>query len=408
MSFWQEKAARRHLIITALLGLLGLLLCVVFCRWQQQRVAEILVLREQQIVSALLEQKVDAMTLAAALPSTTVTPAGRALLRRAGHGQNASILLLPQLRSFHRAGLAAALSAASLLAVLWWVATVRYLAGRDRILQTGCDAVALFAQGDFTRHLPRGGEGTLYHLFAAIDGLAMALQAKGEHERHARQALKDAVADISHQLKTPLAALSMYAEIMAAAPDDADTVRRFTQKTQQSLERMQQLIFSLLKILRLDAGSVVFASRPCAVAQLARRAAQELLTRAEAEQKQLCFAGSPEAVLVCDAQWTAEALGNLLKNAVEHTPPGGHICVYWRRTPAMRQICVWDDGSGIAPDDLPFLFKRFYRSPRAADVQGAGLGLPMAKAIVEQQGGTLSVQSDAAAGTTFTLSFPPE
>ncbi|MDD4849935.1 MAG: HAMP domain-containing sensor histidine kinase [Gemmiger sp.] len=401
MSFLQDRATRRHLFAGLGIGVLGLLLCALFCRWAQQQAAALLLLREGQLVSALLTQGVPVTTLAAALPATGVSAAGAALLQKAGAGSP----LQPQLAAFYRAALCVALPGAAVVAGLFLAEIFRFCRGRERLLRAATGAVARFAQGDFKRHLPRGGEGALYRLFSGIDGLATALQAKGENERRGRVALQDAVADISHQLKTPLAAISMYTEIMAGAPEDAGAVRHFTQKTQQSLERMQALIFALLKVLRLDAGSVVFAAQPTPVAELARRAAQELVTRAGAEGKQLCFAGDPQAVLCCDAQWTAEALANLIKNALEHTPPGGHICVYWQRTPAMRQLCVWDDGEGIAPDDLPFLFKRFYRSRHSTDAQGAGLGLPMAKAIVEQQGGLLDVQSDAAGGTVFTMSF---
>ena len=94
-----------------------------------------------------------------------------------------------------------------------------------------------------------------------------------------------------------------------------------------------------------------------------------------------------------------------MKNALDHTDAGGHIQISWKRTPAMLQITVADDGSGIAPEDIHHIFKRFYRSSHSLDTTGVGLGLPLAKSIIEGQGGLISVQSTPGEETAFTLSF---
>ena len=107
----------------------------------------------------------------------------------------------------------------------------------------------------------------------------------------------------------------------------------------------------------------------------------------------------------CDALWVSEAIGNIVKNALEHTENGGHIEVKWSQSPLMTQIEISDDGKGIHPEDLYNIFKRFYRSRFSSDVHGIGLGLPLAKSIVEAHGGTISVTSSLGAGTTFTLNF---
>ena len=107
----------------------------------------------------------------------------------------------------------------------------------------------------------------------------------------------------------------------------------------------------------------------------------------------------------CDALWVSEAVGNIVKNALEHTAEGGHITVRWEQTPLLTQIVVEDNGKGIHPEDLYNIFKRFYRSRFSQDVHGIGLGLPLAKTIVESHGGTISVTSKIDVGTTFTLNF---
>jgi signal transduction histidine kinase len=411
LAAFRDAAARRHAGVVLGVCLAALLAMGLFCRWQAAQAARLVLQNEQIFVSALLEEKVPLATIATALQSNAITPAGAALVEKMGRSlPTGGVLLpgasLPELRGFSANTLVVGLAGAGLFAALLLAEMLRYFARREQVCAAACATVEQFTRGDYTHHLPRNREGTLYRLFAAIDGLAMALRAKSETEQRARENLKDTVSDISHQLKTPLAALSMYNEILAGAAAKPEVICHFTEKSAQSLARMQELIFSLLKVMRLDAGSISFVPVSVHAAALAARAAQELLDRAAAENKQLCFAGDPSLTVICDPQWTGEALGNLLKNALDHIPPGGHGCLYWMQSPAMVRFCVADDGEGIPPEELPFLFKRFHRGPRPADAQGFGLGLALAKAIVEGQQGLLSVESTPGKGSTFTISLP--
>lgn len=118
----------------------------------------------------------------------------------------------------------------------------------------------------------------------------------------------------------------------------------------------------------------------------------------------MTVAGDDETELLCDATWTEEAISNLVKNALDHTQSGGHICISWENGPALVRLSVSDDGAGISAEDIHHIFKRFYRSTTSSG-SGVGLGLPIAKAIVEGQGGTLSVVSAPGEGATFTMAF---
>ncbi len=243
-------------------------------------------------------------------------------------------------------------------------------------------------------------------MFGKVEQLALSLQARSEAERRAKEFLRDMISDISHQLKTPLAALNMYIEIMEEEAGQEDTVRRFTEKSMRSLERMEQLIQSLLKMARLDTGNIVFEKRQCFVSEVVSQAAGELLERAEREGKRILTEGMSEETLYCDQQWTKEAVGNLVKNALDHTERGGTVRILWQRSPVMMRLTVEDDGCGIAPEDIHHIFKRFYRSKHAGDRQGIGLGLSLSKLIIEEQGGSLSVESRPGEGSVFRMAFP--
>ena len=240
---------------------------------------------------------------------------------------------------------------------------------------------------------------------AIVEELARSLAAKSENEQRVKDFLKSMISDISHQVKTPLAALRMYNEITIAEPENVATVRDFAAKSERALDKLEQLIQSLLRLTRLDAGSVVFAREPVALSALVARALEPFSARAEHEHKTMSVAGDDETVLLCDATWTEEAISNLVKNALDHTQTGGHIRISWEKGPALLRLSVSDDGAGISAEDIHHIFKRFYRSTTSSG-SGVGLGLPIAKAIVEGQGGTLSVVSASGDGATFTMAFP--
>ena len=181
--------------------------------------------------------------------------------------------------------------------------TVYFLKERERLYQRAELVVSQFAEGNFTERLWQNETGMLYRLFGAVDQLATALQAKAQSERKAREFLKDTVSDISHQLKTPVAALTMYAEIMEEEPGREETVREFSAKSLQSLERMSALIQSLLKIMRVDAGSITFEKTEVFVEELAERALGDLRTRAQAEGKTIVTEGDGRERIACDLEW---------------------------------------------------------------------------------------------------------
>lgn len=200
----------------------------------------------------------------------------------------------------------------------------------------------------------------------------------------------------------------MYQEIIEEEPDNVDVVKEFSAKMGTSLKRMEQLIMSMLKITRLDAGMVVFERESCRISDLVLKSISELTTRADREKKNIVPEGPSDELLACDAEWTSEAIGNIVKNALDHTRAGGNIRIHWECSPFIIRITIADDGEGITPEDIHHIFKRFYRSSSLSGTQGVGLGLPLAKSIIEGQGGTISVYSNPDEGTAFTISFLTE
>lgn len=249
-------------------------------------------------------------------------------------------------------------------------------------------------------------EGAMYRLFHEVNSLVTMADAHADSERRAKEFLRRTIADISHQLKTPIAALNIYNGILQQETADAATVREFTSLSEQELDRIESLVQSLLKMARLDAGAITLERSPENVFDLLEHIKRQYSFRAEQEGKEIVLEGDEQTVFSCDRTWLTEAIGNLVKNALDHTAQGDRILVRWQQSPCLTQITVEDTGSGIHSEDLYHIFKRFYRSRFSKDTQGVGLGLPLAKSIVEAHQGSIEVHSKLGQGTAFTINFP--
>ena len=249
-------------------------------------------------------------------------------------------------------------------------------------------------------------EGAMYRLFHEVNSLVTIADAHADSERQAREFLRDTISDISHQLKTPIAALNIYNGILQQEAAVAETVQRFADLSEQELDRIESLVQSLLKMARLDAGAITLEQSPENLSELLEHIRGQYSFRAEQEEKEIDLEGDERASLLCDRTWLTEAIGNLVKNALDHTARGDRILVQWQQSPCLTTIAIEDTGSGIHPEDLYHIFKRFYRSRFSKDTQGVGLGLPLAKSIIEAHQGSIEVHSELGQGTTFTVNFP--
>ncbi len=259
--------------------------------------------------------------------------------------------------------------------------------------------------GDYSLDVRDNGEGSFSLLKNDVYKVTVRLREQAELLQKDKTALSNLIADISHQIKTPLTSLGVLVDLLAEDPPEADR-RAFVERLRTQLGRIQWLVAALLKLARLDAGTAAFKSEPVDVRRLIERALEPLQIPLEIKKQVLEIHGDDRASFTGDLNWSAEALTNVVKNCVEHTPEGGKIVISYSANALYAEIIVSDNGEGIANRDLANIFNRFYRGANAAENPGennVGIGLALAKAILTAQGGDISVRSQPGLGTSFEI-----
>ncbi len=255
--------------------------------------------------------------------------------------------------------------------------------------------------GDYSLDVRDNGEGSFSLLKNDLYKVTVRLREQAELLQKDKTALSNLIADISHQIKTPLTSLGVLADLLAEEPPEEDR-RAFVERLRAQLGRIQWLVVVLLKLARLDAGTAAFKSEPVDVRQLIEKALEPLQIPLEIKKQRLVIQGREGASFIGDLNWSAEALTNVVKNCVEHTSEGGRIEISYGANALYAEIIVSDDGEGIASRDMPNIFNRFYRSENAGE-NSVGIGLALAKAILTAQGGDISIRSQPGVGTSFDI-----
>jgi signal transduction histidine kinase len=259
------------------------------------------------------------------------------------------------------------------------------------------------ARGDYAQAAPEEGPDEVRALGQSLNRMSAQVQAT-------QQAQRDFLANVSHELKTPLTSIQGFAQAMLdGAVDSPDGVRRSANIIYAEADRLRRLVEGLLDLARLDAGLRALQRAPLDLRQLLAAVLDKFSLRAR-EKGVTLQAELPAALpaMIGDADRLAQVFTNLLDNALKHTPSGGSVTLSAGLVPDGIEIAVRDTGPGIPPDDLSRIFERFYQVDKSrARSGGVGLGLTITKEIVEAHGGSLRVESAVGRGSAFRVRLPP-
>ena len=245
-------------------------------------------------------------------------------------------------------------------------------------------------------------EGELSILANQIQKMTLRLTESAEAIKADKIYLADSLADISHQLRTPLTAMNLTTTMLRDSELPIEKRMELTGELRSLLTRTEWLVETLLKLSKLDAGTVKLAQDPVRVKNLIARAAKPIAIPMDLRNQTLII-NCAEETFTGDFVWTAEALGNILKNCMEHTPEGGTITITAQETALYTQIKVQDTGAGFDAKDIPHLFERFYKGSNASETS-YGIGLALARTVITAQNGTVQA-SNSSTGAKFVIKF---
>lgn len=232
------------------------------------------------------------------------------------------------------------------------------------------------------------------------------MQAGQRQSRQDKQTLQELISDISHQVKTPLANIRMFTDILGQRPLTDEKRTEFLAAMTIQVNKLDFLMQSLIKMSRLETGTFTLHPETAGLYHTIARAVNGIWANAARKDISLEVECDSQITVRHDTKWTAEALGNLLDNAVKYTPEGGKIRVCVRPWQFYTRIDISDTGIGIAAEHYHDVFQRFYRAREAASVEGVGLGLYLARSIISLQKGYISVQSEHGKGSVFSVFLP--
>lgn len=248
-------------------------------------------------------------------------------------------------------------------------------------------------------------EGDISRFYYLYTKMVTAIRHSRDKEQNEKIFLQDLIADISHQLKTPLATLTIYQDLLCNHNVTDGKKQEILKLMGEQLSRMEWLILSLLKLARLESGAIQFTMKYQHLLPTLQMAHQNVSILLNAKHQSLILKCSENVSLKHDSDWLAEALTNILKNATEYAPCGSSIELTVEHSKVMTTISIKDYGNGIDKESLPKIFKRFYRAKSDVNENSIGIGLSLSKGIIEGQGGDITVSSEVGKYTCFTICF---
>lgn len=260
-------------------------------------------------------------------------------------------------------------------------------------------------RGDYALHLTDNSEEELSRLSNEIYKLTVLFRENARDSLKKSENLSRSLADISHQIRTPLTSVSILLDNITDDPEMDDGTRQdFLREIRRQLNLIEELVTSLLKLSKFDSGTVKLNPVPLTAEKLLSDATENLSVLSDLKNIAITAEGDLDVSFLADRRWQTEAVSNILKNCIEHSPENSKITVTAENTGIYLRIKMQDEGEGIGKEDLSRIFERFYKAKNAGK-DSIGVGLSLAKTVIEADGGYIKVSSEEGKGTTFTVGY---
>jgi signal transduction histidine kinase len=274
-----------------------------------------------------------------------------------------------------------------------------------RRIRTLTGAAKQVVDGKYDMWIDEDKEGDFAKLALSFNSMREIIRNNIYELKKEKQFLVDILSDISHQLKTPLSSMIIYNDILLNKELTKEQKNTFLINNKNQLYKMNWLIKSILRLARIDANAIEFSMENKSLRETVEDSIEALNGKAEEDGISVNLKCNGEVYLLHDSSWIQEALINVIKNGIEHSKKGGKINVEISENPIYTRIVIEDNGEGISEDDLPNIFKRFYRAKGSKKSESVGIGLALSKSIIEANGGMIEAESKVNYGTKFIITF---
>jgi len=266
------------------------------------------------------------------------------------------------------------------------------------------DMLDRILHGDESISIEQCEEGEIAILSSEIQKMTIRLKEQSDALLRDKINMGNAIYDISHQLRTPLTSMNLVVELLGKEELDYDARLKLIRELKGSLSRIDWLIESLLKLSKIDAKTAKFEKKEIRLDDLIKESVEPFLVAMDLKDITLDYKSS-DAAFVGDMKWSVEAIGNLFKNCLEHTPVGGNISITSSENNIFSEIIIKDSGDGFCNEDIPYLFQRFYKGKNASS-SSIGIGLALARSVIVEQNGTIKAEnSEEDGGAKFVVRF---
>ncbi len=330
---------------------------------------------------------------------------GKEILRQYGLSKNLDINLFPYLKSNFKNMELSILCTGIVLTILLFMLNYLQYGYFYKNIRAFSSAAKRIVEGDYNLKLSEEKEGDLSKLTKSFNSMGEVIRGNMFELNKEKKFLVDLLSDISHQLKTPLSTMIVYNDILLSKDLSKEKQSLFLKNNEDQLNRMSWLILNLLKLAKIDANAIELEIENQSLNETIEEIIDTLKSKAIEAKVKVEFAQNNIVYLNHDRLWLQEALINVVKNGIEHAGEDGRIDINIEANPVYTKIIINNTGESIPEEDLPHIFKRFYKGKRVQKSDSIGIGLALAKSVIERHGGYIEVKSSVVYGTSFIITF---
>ena len=406
MKVLKSKENKTLIIIMISVQIIGIMLFNVIIQWQNQQKTQIVNQTIQNIVGEVKKTypEIKEEEIIKILNSEENQEKGKEILKKYGIDWEQENIII-SLEEQNQKNIIQIIILNIIILLISIFVILYFFQRRNKKIEQLIQYMEQIMQKNYELKIENNTEDELTHLRNEIYKITILLKEQADTEQKERKQLSKSISDISHQLKTPLTSISIMLDNMIENPSmEEKTKEQFIHEIRRQIEWINWLVISLLKLSRLDANVEIFQQEEIKIEELIQNTIQNLAIPIEIKNQEIIVQGDKNAKIIGDYKWQLEAITNVVKNAIEHTPENKKIWITLEENSLFTKIVIKDEGPGIAKEDIKHIFERFYKGKNSSE-NSIGIGLALAKSIIEKQNGYISCYSKLKEGTVFEIKY---